>query len=122
MISDNNSAQLESRSRSGAEKSLDQGFIWLTRILGIGVGVILLVIALTVAYRALPAIQQYGLGFLFGSSWNPVKEEYGALPMIYGTIVSSAIALLIAVPLGVGTAIFLSEDFLPLPVRTALVF
>jgi phosphate transport system permease protein len=42
--------------------------------------------------------------------------------MIYGTIVSSAIALLIAVPLGVGTAIFLSEDFLPLPVRTALVF
>ncbi|MEG4984903.1 phosphate ABC transporter permease subunit PstC [Microcoleus sp. BR0-C5] len=122
MLSDNHSPQSESRSRSGAEKSLDQGFIWLTRILGIGVGVILLVIALTVGYRALPAIQQYGLGFLVGSDWNPVKEEYGALPMIYGTIVSSAIALLIAVPLGVGTAIFLSEDFLPLPVRTALVF
>jgi len=67
----------------------------------------LLVIALTVTFRALPAIQQYGLGFLFSSSWNPVKEEYGALPMIYGTIVSSAIGLLIAVPLGVGTAIFL---------------
>ncbi|TAE94111.1 MAG: phosphate ABC transporter permease subunit PstC [Oscillatoriales cyanobacterium] len=107
MTSDNNSAQSDSRSRSPIEKSLDQGFIWLTRILGLGVGVILLVIALTVAYS---------------SSWNPVKEEYGALPMIYGTIVSSAIALLIAVPLGVGTAIFLSEDFLPLPVRTALVF
>ncbi|WP_293336865.1 phosphate ABC transporter permease subunit PstC [Microcoleus sp. CAWBG58] len=122
MVSDNNSPQLESRSRSAAEKSLDQAFIWLTRILGIGVGAILLVIAVTVAYRALPAIKQYGLGFLFSSSWNPVKEEYGALPMIYGTIVSSAIALLIAVPLGVGTAIFLSEDFLPLPVRTALVF
>lgn len=122
MISDNHSAQSESRSRSGTEKSLDQGFIWLTRILGIGVGVILLVIALTVAYRAFPAIQKYGLGFLFSSNWNPVKEEYGALPMIYGTIVSSAIALLIAVPLGVGTAIFLSEDFLPLQIRTALVF
>lgn len=122
MISDSNTAQSEKRSRSPIEKSLDQGFIWLTRILGIGVGVILLVIALTVAFRAFPAIQQYGLGFLFGSDWNPVKEEYGALPMIYGTIVSSAIALLIAVPLGVGTAIFLSEDFLPLPVRTALVF
>lgn len=121
MVSDN-SPQLESKSRSGTEKSLDQAFIWLTRILGIGVGVILLVIALTVAYRAFPAIQKYGLGFLFSSDWNPVKEEYGALPMIYGTIVSSAIALLIAVPLGVGTAIFLSEDFLPLPVRTALVF
>ena len=122
MISDNHSAQSESRSRSGTEKSLDQGFIWLTRILGIGVGVILLVIALTVAYRAFPAIQKYGLGFLFSSNWNPVKEEYGALPTIYGTIVSSAIALLIAVPLGVGTAIFLSEDFLPLQIRTALVF
>lgn len=122
MISDNHNAQSESRSRSGTEKSLDQGFIWLTRILGIGVGVILLVIALTVAYRAFPAIQKYGLGFLFSSNWNPVKEEYGALPMIYGTIVSSAIALLIAVPLGVGTAIFLSEDFLPLQIRTALVF
>ncbi|MDP8933933.1 MAG: phosphate ABC transporter permease subunit PstC [Cyanobacteriota bacterium] len=122
MIPHTKSTQSESRSRSGGEKSLDQGFIWLTRILGIGVGVILLVIALTVGYRALPAIQQYGLGFLVGSDWNPVKEEYGALPMIYGTIVSSAIALLIAVPLGVGTAIFLSEDFLPLPVRTALVF
>jgi phosphate transport system permease protein len=114
MISDTNSTQSQSRSRSQIEKSLDQGFIWLTRILGIGIGIILLVIALTVAFRALPAIQQYGLGFLFSSDWNPVKEEYGALPMIYGTIVSSAIALLIAVPLGVGTAIFLSEDFLPL--------
>ncbi|XZN89973.1 MAG: phosphate ABC transporter permease subunit PstC [Microcoleus sp.] len=122
MISHNQSAESESRSRSPVEKSLDQAFIWLTRILGIGIGVILLVIALTVAFRALPAIQQYGLGFLLSSSWNPVKEEYGALPMIYGTIVSSAIALLIAVPLGVGTAIFLSEDFLPLPIRTALVF
>ncbi|MFM9268583.1 phosphate ABC transporter permease subunit PstC [Tychonema sp. BBK16] len=122
MISDNQSAQSESRSRSHLEKSLDQSFIWLTRVLGIGIGVILLVIALTVAFRAFPAIQKYGLGFLFGSDWNPVKEEYGALPMIYGTMVSSAIALLIAVPLGVGTAIFLSEDFLPLQIRTALVF
>ncbi|MCU0543337.1 MAG: phosphate ABC transporter permease subunit PstC [Oscillatoriaceae cyanobacterium Prado104] len=122
MISDNRTDRSESRSRSEAEKSLDRGFIWLTRILGIGIGVILLIIALTVAVRALPAVQQYGLGFLFSSAWNPVRDEYGALPMIYGTIVSSAIALLIAVPLGVGTAIFLSEDFLPLPVRTALVF
>ncbi|MDB9510733.1 phosphate ABC transporter permease subunit PstC [Kamptonema animale CS-326] len=110
------------RSRSQAEKSLDNAFIWLTRILGMGIAVILLIIAITVAIRALPAIGKYGLGFLFSSSWNPVKDEYGALPMIYGTIVSSAIALFLAVPLGVGTAIFLSEDFLPLPIRTTLVF
>jgi phosphate transport system permease protein len=70
----------------------------------------------------MPAIQKYGVGFLTSSDWNPVKDEYGALPMIYGTIVSAAIALLLAVPLGVGTAVFLSEDFLPLAVRTPMIF
>jgi len=122
MIPQANDGGIGDRSRSEAEKSLDNGFILLTRILGIGIGVILLFIAIAVAYRALPAIGQYGLGFLFSSVWNPVKDQYGALSMIYGTIVSSAIALVLAVPLGVGTAIFLSEDFLPLPVRTTLVF
>ncbi|WP_449419564.1 PstC family ABC transporter permease [Phormidium nigroviride] len=122
MIQQANNGGIGDRSRSQAEKSLDNGFIWLTRILGMGIAVILLIIAITVAIRALPAIGKYGLGFLFSSSWNPVKDEYGALPMIYGTIVSSAIALFLAVPLGVGTAIFLSEDFLPLPIRTTLVF
>lgn len=110
--------------RSGTEKSLDRGFIWLTRILALAVAALLLFIALTVAIRAMPAIQEYGLGFLFSSEWNPVegREKYGALPVIYGTLVSSAIALVLAIPLGVGTAVFLSEDFLPLSVRTPLVF
>lgn len=110
--------------RSSTEKSLDRGFIWLTRILALGVAALLLFIATTVAIRAWPAIQEYGLGFLFSSEWNPVegREKYGALPIIYGTLVSSAIALFLAIPLGVGTAVFLSEDFLPLSVRTPLVF
>lgn len=112
----------ENRHRSSAEKSLDRAFIWLTLVLGMGVALILIVIALTVGIRAWPAISQFGLQFLTDSAWNPVKDEYGAMPMIYGTIVSSAIALFLAVPLGVGTAIFLSENFLPLSVRTALVF
>lgn len=116
--------QVQTRSRSEAEKLLDQGFIWLTRIFALGVAALLIVIAIQVAIQALPAIQKYGLGFLTSSVWNPVsgREEYGAFPMIYGTLVSSAIALLIAVPLGLGTAIFLSEDFIPLKVRTILVF
>jgi phosphate transport system permease protein len=110
--------------RSSTEKSLDKGFIWLTRILALAVAALLLFIASTVAIRALPAIQEYGLGFLFSSEWNPVegREKYGALPIIYGTLVSSAIALFLAIPVGVGTAVFLSEDFLPLSVRTPLVF
>lgn len=122
MTEESNNSSPSNRSRSEAEKLLDNSFILLTRILGIGVAVVLLIIALTVTFRALPAIREYGLGFLFSSTWNPVKDEYGALPMIYGTLVSSAIALTLSVPLGVGTAIFLSEDFLPLPIRTTLVF
>lgn len=108
--------------RSSTEKSLDRGFIWLTRILALAVAALLLFIAVVVAIRAMPAIQKYGVGFVTSSAWNPVKDEYGALPMIYGTIVSAAIALLLAVPLGVGTAVFLSEDFLPLAVRTPMIF
>lgn len=108
--------------RSSTEKTLDQAFVWLTRILALAVAGVLIYVAVVVGIRAMPAIAKYGLGFLFSSDWNPVNETYGALPMIYGTIVSAALALLFAVPLGVGTAVFLSENFLPLSVRTPLIF
>ena len=55
------------------------------------------------------SIAKFGWGFLVSSTWDPVTEVYGALPVIYGTVVSSILALLIAVPLGIGVAIFLSE-------------
>lgn len=110
------------RSRPPWEKQFDRGFINLTRLLGIGIALLLIIISITVTYRALPAIQTFGLDFLFTSTWNPVKDQYGALPMIYGTLMSSIIGLLIAIPLGVGTAIFLSEDFLPPSLRVALTF
>jgi phosphate transport system permease protein len=108
--------------RSSTEKTLDQAFVWLTRILALAVAGVLIYVAVVVGIRAMPAIAKYGLGFLFSSAWNPVNETYGALPMIYGTIVSAALALLFAIPLGVGTAVFLSENFLPLSVRTPLIF
>ncbi len=57
---------------------------------------------------ALPR-QKFGLEFFLGRTWDPVSGDFGALPFIYGTVVSSALALLVAVPLGVGAAIFLSE-------------
>lgn len=109
-------------SRSDFERIFDKFFRGLTFALSVGLILVLGSIALTVGFRAIPAIQASGLGFLFGSGWNPVNDTYGVFPMIYGTMVSSLIALLIAVPLGVGTAIFLSEDFLPLAVRTPLTF
>jgi phosphate transport system permease protein len=90
--------------------------------LALAIAGVLIYIAVVVGIRAMPAIAKYGLGFLISSAWNPVNDQYGALPTIYGTIVSSAIALLLAIPLGVGTAVFLSEDFIPLTFRTPLVF
>jgi phosphate transport system permease protein len=54
-------------------------------------------------------IDKFGWGFLWGTTWDPIKEQFGALPFLYGTLVSSIIALLIAMPVGLGVAIFLSE-------------
>ncbi|MGB7444493.1 MAG: phosphate ABC transporter permease subunit PstC [Coleofasciculaceae cyanobacterium] len=114
--------EVAAQSRSSTEKTLDRGFIWLTGFFAVGVALILIWIGIEMGISALPAISKYGLGFITSSAWNPVEDDYGALPMIYGTLVSSAIALLLAVPLGLGTAIFLSEDFIPLSMRTVLVF
>lgn len=110
--------------RPEREKTFDKGFVGLTQAFAIGIGLILAAIALVISIRAFPAISKFGLGFLFSSAWNPVlgREEFGALPVIYGTLVNSFLALLIAVPLGIGSAIFLSEDFIPLKIRTVLVF
>ncbi len=108
--------------RSDMERVLDQSFLWLTRLLAFAIAAVLLAIAIQVLIQSMPAIQKFGLGFITNQEWDPVKESYGALPMIYGTLVSSLFALLFAVPIGVGIAIFLSENFLPLQVRTVLVF
>ncbi len=67
------------------------------------------------------AIDRYGLGFVTGATWDPVTEEFGALPLIFGTVVSAAIALLIAVPLSLGVAIYLTE-FAPKWLRQPVAF
>jgi phosphate transport system permease protein len=110
------------RERSALSRQLDTGFVWLTGVFAVGLAVILLTIATQVAYRALPAISTFGLGFLFTDRWDPVTNIYGALPQIYGTIVSSFIGLLLALPIGLGVAIFLSEDFLPARIQLPIVF
>ncbi|MDZ7958499.1 MAG: phosphate ABC transporter permease subunit PstC [Aulosira sp. DedQUE10] len=110
------------KSRSDIEKSLDRSFIWLTRIFALGIAATLLWITLQVAIGAWPAIQKFGVSFLAESTWNPVNNQYGVLPQVYGTLVSSFIGLLLAVPIGVGTAVLLSENFLPSKIRLVLVF
>ena len=68
------------------------------------------------------AAAEFGLGFLGGAKWQPSRDLYGVLPFLVGTGVSSLIAILLALPLGLAVAIFLSEDFLPPPVRQAIRF
>ena len=63
----------------------------------------------SLVYGSIPAIQAFGAGFLVSQSWNPVTDVYGALPAIYGTVVTSLIAMLVAVPVGLGVAVFLTE-------------
>ncbi len=65
---------------------------------------------LALASKAMLSIRQFGFGFISSTEWNPVKSEFGALPFIYGTVVSSLIAILISVPLSLGIAIFLVEQ------------
>ena len=115
-------SQTDNKDRSSTEKSIDSSFIWLTRILGFFVAAILLWIAIRVGIQAFPAIKEFGWSFITGSAWNPPEKQYAILPMIYGTIVSSLIALLIAFPIGVACAIVLSENFIPQSARRTLVF
>lgn len=95
------------------EQSAGQGGDrWFHRLLAATAGLVLVIvgaIAIALVAAAWPAIERFGLGFLVTSTWNPVTGRFGALPFVYGTLVSSALAVLIAVPLGLGTAVFLSE-------------
>ncbi len=76
-------------------------------------GVIMLIAVIflvTLFIPALPSIRAFGLGFLASSKWNPVTGQFGALPFIFGTLVTSAIGLVIAFPVGIGAALFLAEE------------
>jgi phosphate transport system permease protein len=88
-----------------------------------GLSLVLLVTAMVVemVYRSLPAMRAFGFAFLVTSTWDPVAEQFGAVPFLYGTLLSSFLALLIAVPLGVGAAIYLAE-IAPVWVRTPVAF
>ena len=94
----------------------DAVFHALTRASAILVLVILGGVAVSLVVGAWPALSAFGPSFLTTQSWNPVTEKFGALAPIYGTLVTSAIAILIAVPIGIGIAVFLTE-LCPRPLR-----
>jgi phosphate transport system permease protein len=101
------------RAQSRGVRRFDLFFTKATFLAGWGTVALLAWIAFQIGCAAWPAVHQYGLAFVVRQEWNPVGGVYGALTLIYGTAVSSALALLIATPLGVAIAIFLTEDYLP---------
>tara|TARA_E500000178_G_scaffold326521_1_gene354824 strand:+ start:214 stop:1107 length:894 start_codon:yes stop_codon:yes gene_type:complete len=99
---------------------VDVSFKYLAVILASMVAVVLFAILVVVFWGSLESMGRYGWKFLVTSNWNPVDDEYGAFTAIYGTIVTSLLSLLIAVPLGVGTAVFITENIIPLRIRNVI--
>jgi phosphate transport system permease protein len=87
----------------------DSFFKYLTRAAAITVLAILFGVFVSLTLGAWPAFRTFGFDFLTVQTWNPVTEKFGALAPVYGTILTSLIAMLIAVPVGIGIAIFLTE-------------
>ncbi len=87
----------------------DRIFANLTLFFALVVVAVLVGMIIALNFDAWPAIRKFGLDFIGGTSWNAVTEQFGALPAIYGTLLSSAIGLIISVPISLGAAIFLVE-------------
>ena len=101
----------------------DRIFGWLARSAAVLTLLLLIGILVSLVLGAWPSIEKYGPSFLTRSVWDPVQNEYGGLVMIYGTLATSAIALLIAVPVSFGIALFLTElspAWLKRPLGTAI--
>lgn len=100
--------------------SLFRGATKLTAFLVFASVISILIMLIIGAY---PALEKFGFGFLFSSEWNPVTEEFGALVAVFGTLLTSFIALLIAVPVSFGIAIFITQlapEWLRRPIGTAI--
>src|SRR5260370_39218092 len=87
----------------------DPAFKWFTTLMALSVFVLIVLIGYKLAQGSQLAMRKFGWHFLLSSEWDPVSEKFGALPFIFGTLVSSLIALVIAVPVSIATAVFLTE-------------
>ena len=100
---------LETGSTISSKVNVDLLFRILTRVAAGFTVFFVIAILVSLAYGAMPAFNKFGLGFLSSSSWNPVTEDFGAAPAIMGTVVTSLIALFLAVPLSFGIALYINE-------------
>jgi phosphate transport system permease protein len=99
----------------------DTAYRWTLTALALALPLVLVTILLELTVSAAPSLERFGWRFLVTSVWDPVAEVYGAAPMIFGTVASSLLALLMAVPLSLGVAIFLTE-FAPRRLRQPVAF
>ncbi|MBI3885593.1 MAG: phosphate ABC transporter permease subunit PstC [Opitutae bacterium] len=98
----------------------DVSFRWLALLAAATIVALIFLVGWELYRGAHLAVMKFGVNFLHHSVWDPVADDYGAWPFIFGTLVTSVIALLLAVPLGVGTALYLTE-IAPLRIRQPLV-
>jgi phosphate transport system permease protein len=87
----------------------DKLFYHGTRLCAVAVLLVIIAIIISLIIGAWPALKKFGFGFLSSTAWNPVTEEFGALVSIYGTLLTSAIAMAIGVPVSFGIALFITE-------------
>ncbi len=102
-------ASAERHQHRRTSKLPDHLFKYLMVTAALSVLAVVVLIFFELIWHSRLAISKFGLGFFFGSDWDPVSGEFGALPFIYGTLVSSLLALILAVPLGIGVAVFINE-------------
>jgi len=103
------SAVFDRASALGRLRTADSTFRWMTLAAALLVLVLLLGVAISLFIGAWPAFREFGFGFLVSDAWSPPRDKYGAAAAIYGTLVTSAIAMLLGVPVGLGVAVFLTE-------------
>ncbi len=108
--------------QDGHNSFIDQGFTWLVQGFAVSVVLVLGWMSWVIFRQAQPAIEKFGFGFLWTQNWDINELTFGALPYIYGTLVSSAIALIIALPIGLAVAVVTSERFLPPWIRSPIAF
>jgi phosphate transport system permease protein len=103
-----------------ASRVPDIAFKWMAALAAGMIVVLIILVGWELYVGSRLSLAHFGIGFLWSSEWDPVQDKYGALPFIFGTLVSSLLALLIAVPLGVATAVFLTE-LAPIKVRQPII-
>src|SRR5271166_2371321 len=108
-VSESQKSFIRSKTFLGRLKSGDQIAYLITATCAASIFVVTVLLVYELWINSSLARHQFGWNFLFTSTWDPVAGEFGALPFIYGTVVTSILALFLAIPLGLGAAIFLAE-------------